>query len=376
MNVFEEANYLLDNFIINHLDSYHQQRNYDYGVENRTNVSQISKYTSHRILYEYDIIEKLKKVDKKKKYTDEILWRIYWKGYLENYKSIWFEYINFKESSINSNMFESAIAGATGIDCFDTWIEELRENNYLHNHSRMWFASIWIFTLRLPWQMGARLFMKHLFDGDAASNTLSWRWVAGIHTNKKPYIASKENINKYTVNRFKNNSLALSNNLDMIKNNQHKSNKIPAKRTFPNSNILIIFDNDLNIKNRSDLFNSYSKVYLICNDIKNNSFDLSEKVNHFKEDLIKNINKLIPNSEVLKSSDIENVLCDRKYLDAIYPGVGHNLDLINKYARKMGSVINYIYREEDLESWNYANSGFYKFKTYFYRMNNIKNVLK
>ena len=55
--------------------------------------------------------------------------------------------------------------GKTGIDCFDTWIEELRENNYLHNHSRMWFASIWIFTLGLPWQLGARLFMKHLLMG-------------------------------------------------------------------------------------------------------------------------------------------------------------------------------------------------------------------
>ena len=98
MNIFDEANDLLDNFIFNHLHSYHQLRNYDYGIENRTNVSQISKYTSHRILYEYDIIEKLKKNDKKQKYTDEILWRIYWKGYLENYKSIWFEYINFKEN--------------------------------------------------------------------------------------------------------------------------------------------------------------------------------------------------------------------------------------------------------------------------------------
>ena len=89
MNIFEEANDLLDNFILNHLDSYHQYRNYDYGIDNRTNVSQISKYTSHRILYEYGIVEKLKKFDKKQKYTDEILWRIYWKGYLENYKSIW-----------------------------------------------------------------------------------------------------------------------------------------------------------------------------------------------------------------------------------------------------------------------------------------------
>ena len=98
MNIFKEAEDVLDNFIVNNLDSYHKLRNYDFGIKNRTNVSQISKYTSHRILCEFDIIEKLKKFDKKKKYTDEILWRIYWKGYLENYKSIWIEYANFKES--------------------------------------------------------------------------------------------------------------------------------------------------------------------------------------------------------------------------------------------------------------------------------------
>ena len=42
------------------------------------------------------------------------------------------------------------------------WVNELKENNYLHNHARMWFASIWIFTLELPWQLGAEFFMKHL----------------------------------------------------------------------------------------------------------------------------------------------------------------------------------------------------------------------
>ncbi len=371
MNIFEEANNVLDNFIINHLDSYHLLRNYDYGIKNRTNVSQISKYTSHRILYEYEIIEKLKKSDKKHKYTDEIIWRIYWKGYLENHKSIWYEYINFKENSNNLNLIKSAIDGKTGIDCFDTWIEELRENNYLHNHSRMWFASIWIFTLRLPWQLGARLFMRHLFDGDASSNTLSWRWVAGLHTNKKPYLASKENINRYTVNRFIKTQINISNKKNFIKISKHKSNKLPVQRRFPNSNILIMFDNDMNILNRSKLFNSYSKVYILTNGVKNNGFELSEKVIQFKLGLINNLNKLIPNSEVLNSTDILISLNNKSCIDVIYPGVGHNFDLINNFANQNQIIINYIYREDDLKYWNYANSGFYKFKTSFYRLNKI-----
>ena len=371
MNIFEQANCVLDNFITNHLNSYHKLRNYDFGVKKRTNVSQISKYTSHRILYEYDIIEKLKPFDNKKKYTDEVLWKIYWKGYLENHKSIWFDYVNFEENSIDLTMLNNAIEGITGIDCFDKWIEELRENNYLHNHSRMWFASIWIFTLKLPWQLGARHFMRNLFDGDAASNTLSWRWVAGMHTNKKPYIASQENINKYTNNRFINSKFNLSSNIDIIENNYHKSNNLPTKRISSNSNILIMFDNDMYIINRYELINSYKKVYIIYNDINNNGFELSKKVSQFKLGLIENVHKLIPNSEVLKSSDLEILLSDHNYVDIIYPGTGHNLDLINKHKNHLNIKVSYIYRDEDINYWNYANSGFYKFKTSFYKLNNI-----
>ena len=217
--------------------------------------------------------------------------------------------------------------------------------------------------------------MKHLFDGDASSNTLSWRWVAGMHTNKKPYLETKENIDKYTLNRFRKTSISISNKINIIKNNQHQANKIPVQRSFPNSNILLMFDNDMNILNRSQLFNSYSRVYILSNGKINNGFELSEKVSQFKIGLIKNINKLIPNSEVLKSTDIGIFFKDHRYIDVIYPGIGHNLDLINKYANQNQIIINFIYREEDLKYWNYANSGFYKFKTSFYRLNNISNLI-
>ncbi len=70
-----------------------------------------------------------------------------------------------------------------------------------HNHARMWLASIWIFTLRLDWQLGADFFLRHLIDGDAASNTLSWRWVAGLHTKGKHYLAREDNIARYTSGR-------------------------------------------------------------------------------------------------------------------------------------------------------------------------------
>lgn len=98
--------------------------------------------------------------------------------------------------------YAEAVEGRTGIDGFDDWARELAEHGWLHNHARMWFASIWMFTLRLPWQLGADLFMRNLLDGDPASNTLSWRWVAGLHTRGKAYAARAENIARYTDGRF------------------------------------------------------------------------------------------------------------------------------------------------------------------------------
>ena len=58
--------------------------------------------------------------------------------------------------------YKNAIEGNTNIECFNEWVNELKENNYLHNHARMWLASIWVFTLKLPWQLGAEFFMKNL----------------------------------------------------------------------------------------------------------------------------------------------------------------------------------------------------------------------
>ena len=371
MNAFKEANLKLDDFIQNNLNSYHKLRNYDFGAKSRANVSQISKYTTHRVLLEYEIIEKLKPIDIKKKFTDEILWRIYWKGYLETHKSIWNEYKTLKNISVDSTLVNNAKNGLTGIGCFDAWIEELRENNYLHNHARMWFASIWIFALKLPWQIGARLFMKHLLDGDAASNTLSWRWVAGMHTNNKPYIATQENIMKYSSNRFKNIPINISNEVHITKKVRHQSNRIPSKSNLSINNILFMFENDININNRYKLFNSYSKIYIVFNHFLENSYKLSKNVIRFKQTLIEDFNNLVPNAEIISDINLNTILKDLKSIDVIYPGVGSNLDLITKFSNLNKININFIYREEDILNWNQAKSGFSRFKSNFYLINNI-----
>jgi deoxyribodipyrimidine photo-lyase len=139
------------------------------------------------------------------KFVAEVLWRTYWKGWLELRPGIWRRYCDERDAAregVKPGVIASAEAGTTGIDGFDDWARELVTTGYLHNHARMWFASIWIFTLRLPWTLGADFFMRHLIDADPASNTLSWRWVAGLQTPGKTYLATADNIARYTNGRF------------------------------------------------------------------------------------------------------------------------------------------------------------------------------
>ena len=110
----------------------------------------------------------------------------------------------------------------------------------------MWFASIWIFTLNLPWQKGAEFFMKHLFDGDPASNTLSWRWIAGLQTKGKHYLAQSWNISKFTNNRYQNVKLN-ENALPLIDKREYKLKPLEIEKNDKSNEILNFIENDLNI---------------------------------------------------------------------------------------------------------------------------------
>jgi deoxyribodipyrimidine photo-lyase len=186
---------------------YAAQRNHDRGPERRDNVSALSPYVRHRMVREEEVLAAVlsqHSPSAAEKFIQEVFWRTYFKGYLESRPLIWDSYRSRLAELIETRDedYAHAAAGRTGIDCFDAWVTELLETGYLHNHARMWFASIWIFTLRLPWELGADLMYRHLLDGDPASNTLSWRWVGGLHTKGKTYLARADNIAAYTEGRF------------------------------------------------------------------------------------------------------------------------------------------------------------------------------
>lgn len=189
--------------------AYTDGRNSDPGPDMPSAVSLMSPYIRHRMVSEAEVVGAVLAqhgLGAAEKYVQEVLWRTYWKGWLEMRPSIWTRFIAERDGLPASSGLAKAIAaaerGATGIEGFDDWAQELVTHGYLHNHARMWFASIWIFTLGLPWTAGADFFLRHLIDADPASNTLSWRWVAGLQTAGKTYLATTDNIARYTGGRF------------------------------------------------------------------------------------------------------------------------------------------------------------------------------
>ena len=366
----------LDNFVENNLAEYSKLRNFDFGPEKRLNVSCLSPYITHGIISEKEVIQKsLNKFSflKNEKFIQEVLWRTYWKGWLELRPNVWTDYLielnKIKNEFQNNQDYLSAIEGKTNIDCFNEWVKELKENNYLHNHTRMWFASIWIFTLELPWQLGAEFFMKHLYDGDAASNTLGWRWVAGVQTQGKHYLASEWNIKKFTNNRFQN-----------IKLNENAPPKVSEKsyniveQNFTNpQNVeeknLLVFENSLSFEITDFKDKNFKKIYLVSNKNDNRSIKLSEKLLKFKFQLIEDQEQRLKDQsidcQIINISEITNI----ENCCGLYPTIGENLDFLNTNNLK----IQFLYRNIDQNAWKYCNKGFFNFKKYIPKI--IEHIL-
>ena len=358
----------LNDFVENNLSEYSKLRNFDFGPDDRSNISCLSPYITHGVINELEVIDKsLKKFSfaKNEKFIQEVLWRVYWKGWLELRPNVWSDYLvelnNLRNEFKSNQNYLNAIEGKTDLECFNQWVNELKENNYLHNHTRMWFASIWIFTLELPWQLGAEFFMQHLYDGDAASNTLGWRWVAGIQTQGKHYLASEWNIKKFTNNRFQN--IQLNENASPIFSDKTYS---IGKKDFLNfeileDKILLIFENNMTFEFSDFKEHKFKKILLISNE-SNRNIKLSEKVLKFKANLLKDqktrlIEKSI-NCETININDLKNIT-EKVY--ALYPTVSENLNFIQNNQLQN---IKFLYRKLDQFSWQYCNKGFFNFKNY------------
>jgi len=371
MSIREEALNKLEDFSSNSLEKYAAERNFDPGPGNRNNTSLLSQYISHRIIDEQETIQSaynklpFKKIEK---FVQEIFWRTYWKGWLEMRPQVWDDYkqdLQNLHEQLNSSSYVVATEGKTKILCFNDWVLELKEFGYLHNHARMWFASIWIFTLGLPWQLGADFFLKHLLDGDPASNTLSWRWIAGLHTKGKHYLATEWNINKFSSKTYE----YLNLNEQSQPKHEDKSYAIQPILfdEINNKNSLFIFHNldcSFHLREKEMNFNHYALIDFTSILKKEN---YSKQVLDFKfrsNQYLKTVLKENFNSQTIieHKDNLQTIIKENNIKNIIFPylTVGYENDFAKEIKKDFD--VYYLAREYDKYCWQHSTKGFFKFK--------------
>ena len=281
---------------------------------------------------------------------------------------VWDDYnqdLNNLQNELNSSNYKEAIKGNTKIPCFNDWVLELKEFGYLHNHARMWFASIWIFTLGLPWQLGADFFLKHLLDGDPASNTLGWRWVAGLHTKGKHYLASEWNINKFSAKKYEHLNL---NEQAQAKHEDRSYNIQPILFDEINSeHSLFVFHNldcSLHLVEKEMNFNHYA-VIDFTSILKKENY--SQKVLDFKirsNQYLTTVLKERFNSQTIiqNKDDLQTIIKEKNIKNIIFPylAVGYENDFTKEIKKEFN--IYYLARDYDKYCWQFSTKGFFKFK--------------
>ena len=364
----------LRNFSENELQNYASNRNFDYGSPHH-NVSKISPYLRRRFISEEEILGivlKYHKINEIEKFIEEIFWRTYWRGWLESHPWIYDQYKAYEDQSIPKK---------TGIKCFEHWKEELLDTGYLHNHSRMWFASIWIFTLGYSWQSGANFFKNNLLDYCPASNTLGWRWVAGLQTIGKPYIARADNIKFFTNDRFYPQNELKENH---ILNNQNFTNGKPKDFIKSDEKKLIKYENLGIILNNNDLslhqlLKEKETVFECCLLNKEHKNIL---INNFQKKICEDVTNNDPNVVSVKNfQDIYKWLKDKNIKNLILPyeTVGNKVFYESDFLKNIANLeVKYTFylREWDSNAFQHATKGFFNFKKNISTLLNQANIKK
>lgn len=358
---------------------YASQRNYDLGPTQRSTVSAMSPWIRHRLITEEEVLRQTlarNSPSTAMKFIQEVFWRGYFKGWMQQHPSVWVSYQRGLKSahnelarSVHSNVdYQSAIAGRTGIACFDHWCLELKTTGYLHNHARMWFASIWIFTLHLPWELGADFFLTHLIDGDPASNTLSWRWVGGLHTKGKTYLARPSNIAKYTQGAFDPVGQLAQSAEPLIENDIHPFVPFaPTQSRIQNEFLLLVTEEDCQpIKFISELPKDVFGLVLP------NETDQSAHPHTFKKGAVADaITRFGAQGNVITTHDWTSAIIaaaeqagTTQILTAFAPvgPIAAKLESLKSDLAMAGMTLHQQLRPYDALTWPHATKGFFKLK--------------
>ena len=367
-------------------ETYSNERNFDFSFTKKNSVSALSPWIKHRLITEEEVLIEILKYQSPHsamKFIQEVFWRGYFKGWLEQHPTVWShhneklikEYTKLENNKFVRENYMSAINGETGIECFDFWCEQLKSTGYLHNHVRMWFASIWVFTLKLPMELGADFFMLHLIDADAASNTLSWRWVSGLHTKGKAYAARASNIEKFTNGQFNPSGQLVEDINPLTENIDHPLVTLPQlDKSIQKDAVLLVTEEDCSPETSLETKDLEVEILPLYLEKKyprwiepNNSvrFFSNTAVQNTCQRLgqlgVENIDKTKWTDTILEASDrlgTKNIIIPKVPVGA----VKSKLRKVKKNLAEHDIYIYEYYKNYDIYTWQHASKGFFKLK--------------
>ena len=187
---------------------YEKTRNYLDGA-----VTWLSPYITHGVINTSIVAERIlakHAPDACFRLLYELAWREYFHRNWQEHGDDIFSDMRGSQSGVESRSLPAAItASNTGVEVLDHGLKALQSRGWMHNHMRMWVAGVVCNVAHTHWEIPARWMHYYLLDGDLASNTLSWQWIAGTFSNKQ-YIANQENLNKYSRTTQRNTWLDVS----------------------------------------------------------------------------------------------------------------------------------------------------------------------
>ena len=367
-------------------ETYSNERNFDFSSTKKNSVSALSPWIKHRLITEEEVLIEILKYHSPHsamKFIQEVFWRGYFKGWLEQHPTVWShhneklikEYTKLENNKFIKENYMSAINGETGIECFDFWCEQLKSTGYLHNHVRMWFASIWVFTLKLPMELGADFFMLHLIDADAASNTLSWRWVSGLHTKGKAYAARASNIEKFTNGQFNPSGQLVEDINPLTENIDHPLVTLPQlDKSIQKDAVLLVTEEDCSPETSLETKDLEVEILPLYLEKKYPRWiEPNNSVRFFSNTAVQNtcqrlgqlgvekIDKTKWTDTILEASDrlgTKNIIIPKVPVGA----VKSKLRKVKKNLSEHDIYIYEHYKNYDMYTWQHASKGFFKLK--------------
>ena len=330
--------------ILNKLDlidpiAYAKTRNHINGA-----VTYLSPYISRGVistkLVLENVLSKGYKIGQIESFVKELCWRDYFQR-VAQVKDLNTD-IKQTQTPVSNNQIPSLILNVTtGIEGIDTSIKLLYKSGYMHNHCRMYTASLVCNIAQSHWLQPAKWMYYHLLDGDWASNACSWQWVCGANSNKK-YYANQENINKFTITTQSNTFLDKS--YDVLETMKAPVELLETQQFDAALNLPQSSDLQLNNELPTFIYNYYNLDPLWHkNELGNRilliepSFFLSYPVSEKCVDFMLALSKNIPNmqiyvgsfSSLIKEFKLEHIYYKEHPLNVGYSGTQEQRDWIS-----------------------------------------------